>query len=345
MIANFAVTYRCDSRCQTCNIWKIQNPAEGELSLDEIRELFTKNRAFLRDVKSVQITGGEPYLRRDLPEVIETIHQTLPRCGFWIPTNGMDPGRVEEETRRISDSLGGVGLGVSVSVDGLEETHNGIRGVEGSWRRALETLRRLASLIPSYGGLGLSVGMTLTPSNYMEIAEVARIAEGFGADLSVRPMHSSNIYYRNEESPDMSHALTEITDSVRQIARVHVENRGLLGATPTLRYLSGVLDYLKDPSGRSLRCTAGEDSFFLDPYGDVYSCIMMDARLGNIRDQPLVEIWGSEQAERARERIRGLDCPRCWVECEAFRDIRRDRAGLLKTYLKALLDPENLGLG
>jgi len=71
MIANLAITYRCDSRCTTCNIWKIQNHQKDELTLGEIDSFFKENREFLKDVESIQITGGEPYLREDLTEIIK----------------------------------------------------------------------------------------------------------------------------------------------------------------------------------------------------------------------------------------------------------------------------------
>ena len=78
MIANFAVTYRCDSRCKNCYIWRMPAPDRGELSLGKIRDIFEVNEGFLYGVRSIQITGGEPFLRRDLLEVITAIHSSLP---------------------------------------------------------------------------------------------------------------------------------------------------------------------------------------------------------------------------------------------------------------------------
>ena len=87
-IANFAVTYRCNSRCQNCNIW--QKEPSDELTLTEIIKFFTVNRDFLRNVKSIQLTGGEPFLRDDLPQIVTTITKTIPGIMVWVPTNGLD---------------------------------------------------------------------------------------------------------------------------------------------------------------------------------------------------------------------------------------------------------------
>lgn len=75
-IANFAVTYRCNSRCQNCNIW--QKEPEDELTLTEIIKFFTVNQDLLKKVKSVQLTGGEPFLRDDLPQIATSITKISP---------------------------------------------------------------------------------------------------------------------------------------------------------------------------------------------------------------------------------------------------------------------------
>jgi radical SAM protein with 4Fe4S-binding SPASM domain len=83
---------------------------------------------------------------------------------------------------------------------------------------------------------------------------------------------------------------------------------------------------------------------FLDPCGDVYPCISMGERLGNVRESTLEGILSSAKAVKARRKIEEGRCPGCWVECEAYRGIQRDRLGLVGTALRALIDPRGLGL-
>jgi len=345
MIANFAVTYRCSSRCQTCNIWRIPHAGRDELSLVEIRALFRSNRGFLSDVRSIQITGGEPFMRPDLSEIVSAIHLCLPMCTFWVPTNGMAPRTIEEATKEMLEALGGHGLGISVSIDGIGETHDLMRGVEGSYANAVETLRRLAALRSDHPGLGLSVGMTLAPDNRGELGDVFALSRRYGAEFSFRAVNFSDIYYRKARGGfNLRDVVDKMIPVIRRIGRDLVERRGLAAATPTLRYMRGVLDYIRDPEGRRLPCSAGSDSFFLDPSGNVYPCIIMDLRMGNVREQLLEEIWHSEAARDARRRISHGLCPGCWVECEAFRDIHRDLLGLFSTALQAFLNPATLGI-
>ena len=108
--------------------------------------------------------------------------------------------------------------------------------------------------------------------------------------------------------------------------------------------MQGALDHIRAPGSRSLPCSAASDSFFLDPYGNVYPCIFLDEPLGNAQEQPLREIWRSREAKKARQKIRNRGCPGCWVECEAFRDIHRDIVGLVSTALRALMHPSTAGI-
>ncbi len=345
MIANLAITYRCQCRCRTCNIWKNEETEREEFALEEYRTLFESNMDILREVRSIQITGGEPFMRRDLPEIVSTIHASLPDCTFWIPTNGMDPRAVEEATIEMLDTLKGRGIGVSVSVDGMERTHDEQRGVGGSFKRAMETLRRLSALREEYPGLGLTVGMTLTPENIREVSEVYTIARRFGADFSMRPVNFSEIYYRNmDDRRPLDDVSGELLPLIRKIARDTVKRKGVISSAPSLRYMQGIVDYIRDPTYRSLPCAAGEDSFFLDPYGDIYPCIFVNEKMGNVREEHLGELWWTDAASNIRERISRGDCPGCWVECETYREIHRDRTGLGRTALNALIHPKDLGL-
>lgn len=77
-IANFAVTYRCTSRCQNCNIW--QKKPDDDITLDEIAQFFSTNRDYFRNVKTIQLTGEEPFLRKDLPEIAIIMTKNIPEC-------------------------------------------------------------------------------------------------------------------------------------------------------------------------------------------------------------------------------------------------------------------------
>ena len=108
--------------------------------------------------------------------------------------------------------------------------------------------------------------------------------------------------------------------------------------------MQGTLDYIRKDGVRTLPCTAGSDSFFLDTNGDVYPCIIMDRRMGNIREEKLGKLWYSETSERTRQRIAEGRCPGCWVECEVYREILNNKLSLTATALNALMHPSTAGI-
>jgi MoaA/NifB/PqqE/SkfB family radical SAM enzyme len=315
------------------------------MALDEIEDLLSENRDFLRDVTSIQVTGGEPYLREDLPELIQAIRGHLPRTTIWIPTNGLTPRRIEATTREMLHDADGIRLGVSVSIDGIPGTHDTIRGIEGSFDRAIETLKRLSTLKEAHAGLSVSVGMTVTNENHEELPKVWSLAGTHGADFSFRPVNFSDLYYRNRGTPPTpSDCAERLLPTLQSMGKALIENKGLRHAITNLRYMQDALDHIRDPNRRRLPCRATTASFFLDPYGNVYPCLFIGDALGNVKDEPLSKILRSKAAGVARTRISRGDCPGCWVECEVYREIIRDQMGLLGTALKAVLRPGTAGI-
>lgn len=336
-IANFAVTYRCNGRCKTCGIWKISEPDKGVMSLNEIQEIFSANSILLKGLESIQLTGGEPFLREDLVDIIEVIHDLSPTCFVWLPTNGLTPSLVKGTISQIFDRMKDISVGVSVSLDGIEEVHDEQRGLAGSYKRALKTLSNLSAIRYDFQSLRLSIGMTLTPFNSHQISDVYKVSKLMGAGFSVRPVNFSNIYYRNRSYNENKEYTLNLATVFRDIVKENVRESGYIKTAALIYYLQGALDYIRKPNSRSLHCHAASESIFIDPYGDVYPCIMMDFKLGNLRRQGLDDILISDRAYKARELIDKLNCPKCWVECEVYREIYKDKIGLAKKLVKALI--------
>ncbi len=144
--------------------------------------------------------------------------------------------------------------------------------------------------------------------------------------------------------PPPTDCAERLLPTLQSMGKTLIENKGLRRAVTNLRYMQGSLDYIRDPGGRRIPCRAASSSFFIDPYGYVYPCLFIEEALGNLRDEGLSKIWRSKAAGEARTRISKGECPGCWVECEAYREIVRDKLGLLGTALKAVLRPGTAGI-
>ncbi|MCD6579042.1 radical SAM protein, partial [bacterium] len=138
----YTMTWRCNFKCVSCNIWQMKTFKEKELSPEDI-DKFTKN-ALLKDVKEIVISGGEPILRDDFPEVILAFHKNLKKARFAITTNGYDPQRTYEFFKKIKTHAPDLKWGlIGVSLNGPKDIHDKSRGIPGSYEKVLETAELL----------------------------------------------------------------------------------------------------------------------------------------------------------------------------------------------------------
>ena len=185
-ISNFSVTNRCNGKCTMCNIWKMEQTPDP--SLQQITEFFKTNKSFLRSLKFIQLTGGEPFLRDYLPEIARAVQSAAPKCTMWFPTNGLLPEKVTKIAKDMLDTLDNPQIGITISLDGEGAMHDIQRGLDGSYKKAIETLRRLSELKKSRAFF-LSTGFTLTSENYKHAPIIQKIAYQYGADFSFRPVN------------------------------------------------------------------------------------------------------------------------------------------------------------
>ena len=356
---NWKITNKCNSRCLFCNIWKIyrENPelVKNELKFDEIKDIFSRNLKYFKNVTGIQITGGEPFLRSDLTEIIETIHNLIPNCNFWFATNGLLPKRVKSILEAICSSCN-CKIGVGVSLDGSRDIHDLLRGIKGAYDKAIKTIEYLVDLKADYSNLIIACSYTLTPINFQEVDHIINICHNYNINLTFRPVNISPIYYKNIEikkwiESELNKKLNKnnknsnsIDSSLKEIESFLMKSKkSFYEKILDLCFLKGCKDYIENPSNRRLSCYAGFTSFFLDPYGNVYPCIALEKRLGNLREQEFKDIWYSKEAFKARRMVKKLQCPKCWVECETYRDIQLNPFNLMKFTLKYLLLRPKLG--
>jgi MoaA/NifB/PqqE/SkfB family radical SAM enzyme len=329
-ISNFQVTDKCDGKCKICNIWNT-TPREDP-TIEQIQGFFEENQNSLQNLKFIQLTGGEPFLRDDLPEITEIVHEAAPSCSIWIPTNGLQPERIVHLTSLILENINSSRLGISVSIDGDAEVNDIQRGIEGSFKNAVRTIKDLSKLKEKHG-FRLSTGFTLTDENYVYAPIVQKMVYRLGSEFSFRPINFSEHYYNNKPQ-DTIQSSEQILPYLDYVAVNLRRQRGAFKVITSLAYITGAKEFIQGK--RTLACSAAEDSVYIDTAGDVYPCLVMNYRLGNIYEIKLHEILDSVSAHKAREKIQNLECPTCWLECEVYRDIRKDRKRLLDASMWAI---------
>jgi len=280
------VTYRCNFRCRICSYWRERHTAEEELGPAD----FARGAQNLARTGSmlVNLAGGEPMLRRDLPQVVAAVA----RWHFpFLTTNGW---RIAPERAR---ALWDAGLwGVSVSIDYPDAgRHDAQRGVRGAWReavRAVETFRRTRTA----GHQRVNVMAVLTADNQADIEGVVRLADRLGANVMVQP-------YGVLKTGEASHRPRP------PVAGHLLDLHRRYGAFLSNPYFLGRFDEALD--GGVPGCRAGRAAFNIDQEGRVAKCVEDRGRpVGSVLETPMPVLQA-----RLRRRWRANRCRACWYNC------------------------------
>ena len=317
---NFAVTYRCNSRCKMCSIWrKIPGGStlrEQELSLDQISHLFNESR-YLKSLEEINLTGGEPLLRKDFQNIYQYLRKTYPRTSIIITTNGLNakPILMEDEKDIFWTIL-------VFSLDGLQETNDSIRGIKGSYQQVRKAIDYYKSHYPQ---LKIGIGFTILPENYHDLRKVYDLSTQLNLSFTMRFACQGETFYGNS---DMifhwtDEALCQVESDVQSIVREMAPSRNILNRllNPDLFFFSQMVAYQRNKR-RLFHCYSGVHSLFLDPSGNVFPCIFSSEPIGNIAQESFDDIWDSTTAKERRLSIAKGGC-HCWTECETLLSLQR----------------------
>lgn len=318
-----SVTNMCNSRCQSCDIWKIY-PAEKdklatELTVDEIEQIFQS----IGQVYFFNISGGEPFLRKDLIDIVRLGSSLLNPTVVHIPTNALSPARVAEMTEELLVGLRqwspGTKLTLKPSFDGVGAFHDWVRGIPGNYDKLVDTLGRLRALRAKYDHLRVGVGTVISTMNLQHLPDIIAKSQEFGVDSYISEVA--------EERDEMRNVGTGITPSHEEygqairafraetFARLR-EAEGLELLTQGMRheYYEITRRWLRDRK-QVIPCYAAISNVHISPYGDLWPCAILagSKSLGNLKDAgyDFWRLWHSSRADEVRASIkRGeCDCP------------------------------------
>ncbi|MCX5706109.1 MAG: radical SAM protein [Candidatus Omnitrophica bacterium] len=318
----FAITYRCNLRCQTCRIWEKEK--REELSVSDIELFFKRNSRF----NWVDFTGGEIFLRKDLVDIIRVaIENSRYLYLLHFPTNGYLTRKIVSEVKEILNFKTTLFV-VTVSLDGPPALHDTLRGINGAWLNAIETFKGLKTLKDKR--FKVYLGMTLSKYNSGLVKETYQKTKERIPAISYNDFHfniaqTSNHFYKNADV-DLGVDKGLIKD-IKEI----IKEEKIFSAIKFLEYIYQKLSSKYIETKRPpVVCKALSASVFLDPYGDVYPCSIWSEKIDNLRDFDfdLKKIWDSKDIKKIRHRITNRECPGCWTPCEAYQAILGSLLGL-----------------
>jgi MoaA/NifB/PqqE/SkfB family radical SAM enzyme len=314
----YVVTFRCNARCIMCDSWR--KPGDGDLEPDVIRRIFHQ----LPRMDAVRLTGGEPFVRADFPEIAESAARLLRPRVLHVTTNGFLTDRVvrfceSRQPRRL--------LHLLVSVDGVGAKHDTVRGRADAWQRVMETLEALA---PRRRELGLRLAVNQTVVDAEGAEHYGRLRDRL-APLAIRnhlivayeESATYNLAGEIELPPDGARFGTFGAFSRAQIRDLLDEAERDLATYPWPErvakrfYLGGVRSrLLRGTREPNPRCVALNAHLRLLPNGDVPTCQFNTKSVGNLRERPFAEVWRAATTDRQRDWVRR--CRGCWAECEVL---------------------------
>lgn len=283
------VTYRCNAKCTMCNRYKVPSKPEEEISLETIRKL--------PEMYFTNITGGEPFIRDDLKDIVRELYKKSDR--IVISTNGFFTDKIVDLCKEFPQ------IGIRISIEGLEQTNNEIRGLEDGYNRGYTTLKKLVDM----GMQDVGFGMTVQDRNAADLVPLYNISDELGMEFATASLHNS--FYFVE-----SHNIIKDRLMVAQNFEDLI-NRLLESNSPKKWFRAyfnhGLINYIFSQK-RLLPCDMSFDTFFIDPYGDVMPCNGTKEKqvMGNLDEQSWDELWNSEQAEKVRKLVRNCD-RNCWM--------------------------------
>lgn len=282
-----AVTYRCNAKCHMCNTWQFPTTPAEELMPDDLRTLPRLTFA--------NITGGEPFLRKDLVDIVDVVRSKADRV--VISTNGYFTDRILALAERYPD------LGFRVSLEGLPAANDELRGLKDGFDHGLRTLLKLRHL----GVKDIGFGTTLSDRNADDVLELYELAEAMGLEFATAAVHNTFYFHKDDNVIERK---DRVSENLKELSR-----RLLATNRPKNWFRAwfnmGLANYVEGKP-RLLPCDMGTDIFFVDPFGRVLPCNGMEASMGSLKESSFDEIWRGPAASEVRRRVSDCDA-NCWM--------------------------------
>ena len=307
MNLTISVSYRCNSRCKTCNVWQRPN---DDFTIEEYEKTF---ESIGHAAYWFTFSGGEPTLRKDLPEMVGAAYRHCRPGIINIPTNGIQDKIIPERVERVLQAAPGSEVIINLSLDGVGVKHDLVRGVKGNFERAMRTYAGLKALKGRYKNFTLGVHTVISNFNVDEFQHIYD-------------------FVRDELKPDSY--ISEIAEE-----RVELDTVGM-GITPPIQKYQPVIERLQEGIRKAefggvsritqafrdryydivkrtlvekrqiIPCLAGVASAQIAPNGDVWTCCIRAESVGNLRQHnyDFKSVWTTAKADELRRSIKAGEC-------------------------------------
>lgn len=303
--AFISVTMLCNSRCIHCDIWK--NRGLDFLPPEVYRKLPSS-------LEMVDLTGGEPFLRNDMPQIVRAVRETCPKARILVTTNGFLPAKIKKYIPGIvaNDPT----IAFRLSLDGWGDTHEKVRGIPNAFDKVMETI----SILKLAGVKDIGLTFTLMKINQHELRKVYDYCRKERLAFSLNVIHDSPIYFGTGKL-HLQPKPKEVKKDFEYLFRQQMKsfNPKNWGKAWFNRYSYEYMLHHKRP----FPCGAGENFFYMDPFANIFMCQIKNWPIGNLRKQSFEQIWYAKPKQKFLPLAHA--CNDCWIVCTAKDAIKRNK--------------------
>ncbi len=329
----FFVTSKCNAFCKFCFYKSNLNKSQNEVKLQEVEKIAHS----LRNSASLVITGGEPFMRDDIFQLCRAFYIRKKTGDIRIATNGF----LTKDILSVCGSIlreSHINLTVQVSLDAIGKQHDDLRGVEGIFDRAMESIEGLVILSKKFPNLRVEPNCVCSRYNYNTIMDLARLVMtrfNLALDVSLARGICSDVHNPNKNSSVSANnvSVTGELPNHEEVIRLFKDLNLFYGQAKSLSRVIVDFYYLEKKCESDIiftakrpifKCPAGATDAVIYPNGDVALCENMQP-FANLRDYglELYRLWNSDKADKARDNIEHCFCPHpCYLSSAIKNDFR-----------------------
>ncbi|MHB8859791.1 MAG: radical SAM protein [Thermoleophilia bacterium] len=312
----YFVTSRCNSRCPFCFYWQDRHTGRDELTVEEVEKVASS----MGDLLWLLFSGGEIFLRKDLPDLVDAFYRHNHPVIITLPTNGLAPDLILPATEEILARSPESAVVCKISLDGVGEDHDRIRNTPGSFDKAMETYEGMRRLGERYQNLQLGINTVFCHDNQDAMDPVIDYVNTLpGCETHTISMIRGN-------PADGSFKEIDLEKYRRAVERLEGDLKG--GKSKMYHFTLARLKTAQDlvqrrliyetirQGRRLLPCYAGRIGAVMSETGDIFPCEILGEKMGNVRESgyDFPKIFFSEQADAVRAKINSTQCY-CSHEC------------------------------
>jgi MoaA/NifB/PqqE/SkfB family radical SAM enzyme len=306
-------TFVCDARCEMCDNWQ-HGDRKSDLTLEQLDGVM--HHQFWGAIENLNISGGEPTTRNDLPELVEMYARRLPRLRkVGINTTGLTPHRAIPQLTRIVKFCAERQLLFSarVSLDGIGDIHNQVRHVKRGFEKACETITAMQALAREYPNFQFGIAATIFATNLEDAQNILAWARAHDLDIVFNMLRFTDNMLNNKHLEEKIGFRKREEEFMREFFLERVQEESVLSGQ-SFMYLH-YADMIANGYIRTMPCPFQSQGLLLNPDGSLYYCENSN-KIGNVLDENAGTLYFKASNLAHREAVKNTICPTCLSPCQ-----------------------------